>query len=321
MKDLVNESGSHQAAFHKSDLGGYTDQYNLKQSLKGGRRRRRKGRRSRRRQRGGERYETDFSSPMKGRPLIKAGTSCGTDNAANMGVGNWPAQTGGGDKYSYATTGSEGGGPPSYGFKGVADTNAFRGSYAPVQVQQRNQCGGGRGTCKNVSKINSYAQVSAFWSKMCPHACKLYRTHVKGKEATHNKEVVRFLRHCTRALCQLLKGLKSKTAKGRRAKLSACKKHLAKCQKTLRAMGLKRASTKGVKRMCEQMLGKSKTRRGRRHGKRRTLRGGGYSQFGSNVANTPLYSTGGAVSQSAMATPPAYTSADNCNDNYNHYRR
>ena len=69
MNDFANESGSHQAAFHKSDLGGYTDLYNIKQSLKGGRRRR-KGRRTRRRQRGGERYETDFSSPMKGRPLI-----------------------------------------------------------------------------------------------------------------------------------------------------------------------------------------------------------------------------------------------------------
>lgn len=321
MDNLVNKSGSHQAAFHKSDLGGYTDQYNIKQSLKGGRRRR-KGRRTRRKQRGGERYGTDFSSPMKGRPLITASTSCGTNSESNMGAGAWGGQHGGGNEYSYAITGSEGGGPPSYGFKGVADTNAFRGSYAPVQVQQRNQCGGGRGTCSNVNKVNSYAQVSAFWSKMCPHACKLYRTHVKGKEATHNKEVVRFLRHCTRALCQLLKGMKSKSAKGRRAKLSACKKHLAKCQKTLRKMGLKRASTKGIKRMCEQMLSKTKTRRGVKKGRRRrTMRGGSYSQFGSNVANTPLYSVGGAVSQSAMATPPAYTSANNCNDNYNHYSR
>ena len=308
MSNFANDSNSHQALYHKSNLGGYTDKY--RQNVKKGGRRR-----TRRRQRGGERYTADFSLPSPGRVGSASQEACGAKNPANLGA--FGGQSGG--AYSYATTGSEGGGAPYYSFTGVENANEIRGSYAPMSVKQRNQCGGGRNVCHKIGKINTYAQVSAFWSKMCPSVCKLYRTHVKGKEAKHNKYVVSFLRHCTRAMCQLFKGLKGISAKSRRACLSRCKKHLTNCNAQLRKMGAKRASMRSIKKICEKMLKQKKITRGRRkRGRRKTLRGG-YSQFGSNVPNTPLYSTGAGVSQSALATPPRYSSVNNCTDNYNHY--
>ena len=58
--------------------------------------------------------------------------------------------------------------------------------------------------------------------------------------------------------------------------------------------------------------------------RRRQQRGGSYQQYGSNVPNTPTYSTGGVLSagSSALANPVPYTVTGgnvNCVDNYNHF--
>ena len=58
--------------------------------------------------------------------------------------------------------------------------------------------------------------------------------------------------------------------------------------------------------------------------RRRHQRGGTYQQYGSNVPNTPSYSTGGVLnaSESALANPVPYKligGTANCYDNYNHY--
>ena len=65
-------------------------------------------------------------------------------------------------------------------------------------------------------------------------------------------------------------------------------------------------------------------RKSRRH-RSRKMRGGYYQQYGSNIPNTPSYSTGGIISanESALANPVPYkvlgTCEGNCIDNYNHY--
>jgi hypothetical protein len=63
---------------------------------------------------------------------------------------------------------------------------------------------------------------------------------------------------------------------------------------------------------------KSKKNVSRRHTKKQR---GGYSQWMSNVAYTPSYSTGGHLSanESALANPVPYQPTNNCVDNYNHY--
>ena len=58
--------------------------------------------------------------------------------------------------------------------------------------------------------------------------------------------------------------------------------------------------------------------------RRRHQMGGTYQQYGSNVPNTPSYSTGGVLSASdlALANPVPYKllgGTANCYDNYNHY--
>ena len=58
--------------------------------------------------------------------------------------------------------------------------------------------------------------------------------------------------------------------------------------------------------------------------RRRQQRGGTYQQYGSNVPNTPSYSTGGilSASESALANPVPYKligGTANCYDNYNHF--
>ena len=77
----------------------------------------------------------------------------------------------------------------------------------------------------------------------------------------------------------------------------------------------------GRRRMTRRM-----SRRSSRRNKRvsRHQRGGMYQQYGSNVPNTPTYSTGGVLSagSSALANPVPYkvTSENvNCVDNYNHF--
>ena len=59
-----------------------------------------------------------------------------------------------------------------------------------------------------------------------------------------------------------------------------------------------------------------------RRSRSKSMRGGRYDQFGSNIPNTPSYSTGGILSanESALASPVPYQGlpcTTNCVDNYN----
>lgn len=69
-------------------------------------------------------------------------------------------------------------------------------------------------------------------------------------------------------------------------------------------------------------MSKRSSRRNRTVSRRRRQQMGG--QYGSNVPNTPTYSTGGVLSasSSALANPVPYTVTSgnvNCLDNYNHF--
>ena len=61
----------------------------------------------------------------------------------------------------------------------------------------------------------------------------------------------------------------------------------------------------------------------RRKTKRRTrkLRGGAYEQYGSNIADTPSYSTPNASSLPWATGPGSFKRQINCQDNYNHYKK
>ena len=318
----ANRSGSHTQLYHKQNtgsqsdvgFGGYVDAHNRNTEWDD----------SQRVQVGGERYNYNFEDAGRGAMSVSRGTSC-NDGAHPS---NMNAAMHGGGKYSYATTGGEGDGAYS-SFVGGDNLGDFKGMYAPTRVMPRNQCGGGsKSVCHSISKINNFSQVYPFWRRLCPHSISLYKKHVSKKVHSHKREVVRFLRHCTRCLCKLLEGMRASTYAKRQKCLSACKGHLRKAQKALRDMG-SRGSTKSISNMCSKLLRKqTKKRRKKRTRRRRRRRGrttrrqrGGYSQYGNNVANTPSYSTpGGAAPYGAAASPPTRTETNNCRDNYNHYK-
>ena len=96
-------------------------------------------------------------------------------------------------------------------------------------------------------------------------------------------------------------------------------KHLSKSRMMSKSMG-------GRKRMMSKSMGgrKRMSRRGKLMSRGRGQKGGYYSQFGSNVPNTPSYSTGGilSASESALANPVPFKilgGSANCIDNYNHF--
>jgi len=354
---IQNLPNSHTAFFHSQNLGAPHDNYNLNDAFA------ESGQVG-----GGGVNSTDFNNSMhlKGIPDYKSYEGCGMQSQSNLEASSPPTpffMTGGNYSYSGATTGSEGGGAPYLSYSGGENLYDFRGGHAPLQVMQRNQCGGGNGTrkriCHRLSKVKKHQQVRFFWSIVCPELNKLYRRHVKSKEVSHSKDVLKFVKHCTKALCHAVSATKTKKLK--RKKISSMKKELYTCKCILRKLGIKRHSLESIKKKLlsgikscatvkkihqrksrrfrrrrsgrrrsrrsshrAQRKGKRRraktARRRRRKGRRKTKRGGGYSQYGSNVANTPSYSTPFG-GNSTTATPTTYKVTNNCRDNYNHYKQ
>jgi len=93
-------------------------------------------------------------------------------------------------------------------------------------------------------------------------------------------------------------------------------KNITKVYKKMRRGSRKLRS---MKRRIRSRVNRRKTRRVRR----RRQRGGTYTQYQSNVPNTPSYSVGGILSAGNLgqANPPPITRLDgnvNCADNYKH---
>ena len=84
--------------------------------------------------------------------------------------------------------------------------------------------------------------------------------------------------------------------------------------------GKKRRGGKGRKSRKSRKGRKSKKSKKSKKVKRRQR--GGYSQYGSNVANSHIYSTGAppalSASQSALANPPPYTPKNDCLNTWKH---
>ena len=99
---------------------------------------------------------------------------------------------------------------------------------------------------------------------------------------------------------------KMKGGKSRKMTLGSIKKKLS---SILRMGKSKRRNVKKSKKSVSQRRKGSKRQRG------------GYSQYMSNIAYTPSYSTGGnlTANESALANPVPYQPTNNCVDNYNHY--
>jgi len=99
---------------------------------------------------------------------------------------------------------------------------------------------------------------------------------------------------------------KMKGGKSRKMTLGSIKRKLS---SILRMGKSKRRNVKKSKKSVSQRRKGSKRQRG------------GYSQYMSNIAYTPSYSTGGnlTANESALANPVPYQPTNNCVDNYNHY--
>jgi hypothetical protein len=107
-------------------------------------------------------------------------------------------------------------------------------------------------------------------------------------------------------------------------------KNIANKYKKMKGGKSRKMTLGSIKRKLSSILrmGKSKRRNVKKSKKsvsrknRRTKRQrGGYSQYMSNIAYTPSYSTGGnlTANESALANPVPYQPTNNCVDNYNHY--
>ena len=93
----------------------------------------------------------------------------------------------------------------------------------------------------------------------------------------------------------------------------------SKRKSTSRRKSSKRKSSKrkSMKKGSKRKYGKRSTNKHRRtNSKRRTMKGG-YSQFGSNIPNTPSHSV--SVDGGYLMGTPGAVRTDNCVDNYNHF--
>jgi len=109
---------------------------------------------------------------------------------------------------------------------------------------------------------------------------------------------------------------KRKTHKRRKSK----KKKRRRKNKTRKSKKRKRRKTKKRRKYRRKRGGncsrfKRKTRRTKR------FRGGAYSQYMSNVPDTPSYSTPNPSSLKWATGPGSFKRQMNCNDNYNHFKK
>jgi len=127
---------------------------------------------------------------------------------------------------------------------------------------------------------------------------------------------------CMRGGKKLKRKIKNITKQYKKMKggLKKTKSQLMRQLSKSRMMSKSMAIAGGRRRMSRRLSRRNKgVSRRRRH-----QRGGTYQQYGSNVPNTPSYSTGGTLSasESALANPVPYKligGTANCYDNYNHF--
>ena len=130
---------------------------------------------------------------------------------------------------------------------------------------------------------------------------------------------------CMRGVKKLKRKIKNITKQYKKMKGGLNKtKSLIMKQLSKSRMLSKSMAIAGGRRRSRRMSRRSSRRNRSVSRRRRQQRGGSYQQYGSNVPNTPTYSTGGVLSagSSALANPVPYTVTGgnvNCVDNYNHF--
>ena len=119
-----------------------------------------------------------------------------------------------------------------------------------------------------------------------------------------------------------MKAGRSRKVHHTRRRRSFRKRHTGKRRRTGKKRTMRRRKQRGGKIVGGKR--RRHTRRGGNHHKNhKTMRGGTYMQYESNVPYTPGYSTAGVNISPAMvgtAQPPPYTTYNHCQDNYNHYK-
>lgn len=181
---------------------------------------------------------------------------------------------------------------------------------------------GGAMTSKSCSKllgVEDYSRVKNFWKKICPGAVMLYDNAVKQHKKTNKTKVGEIVRKYTRVFCDEVKALESNDKKAIRKYHKNMKKNLGDIYKLVVSLpdmtGRKNGATSQrrqlLKRIEDMHLGRvkkhlqkvmkqkggmrkggMKTRKHNKHNKskrhtrshRRTMKGGRYEQYESNVA-------------------------------------
>ena len=147
---------------------------------------------------------------------------------------------------------------------------------------------------------DSSSYAGGFGSNEIPTSC------MRG-----GKKIKRKIKNITKQYKKMKGGQKKTT--------SQILKQLSKSRMLAKSMAIA-----GGRRRSRRMSRRSSRRNRSVSRRRRQQRGGSYQQYGSNVPNTPTYSTGGVLSagSSALANPVPYTVTGgnvNCVDNYNHF--
>tara|TARA_Y100000780_G_C13678023_1_gene414915 strand:- start:1094 stop:2146 length:1053 start_codon:yes stop_codon:yes gene_type:complete len=167
--------------------------------------------------------------PRGGLMAHVAKPNCGVNNPSNLGASS---QHGGTIRQGNA----------SYGFDGVSvldgvPPGAF--SYAPITNKPQMGClkGGSnvrKTICREIGKIKEFSDVSHFWHNICPGAVAIYKKYLTKKEKS--KYFLKFLKEYTRAFCQEVYALESKSHKIVKEHLSKFKTHMRRAKQFLYKM-------------------------------------------------------------------------------------
>uniref|UniRef100_A0A6C0JFK9 Uncharacterized protein n=1 Tax=viral metagenome TaxID=1070528 RepID=A0A6C0JFK9_9ZZZZ len=126
-------------------------------------------------------------------------------------------------------------------------------------------------------------------------------------------------------------GGKKKRKKRKKIKTKKRKRRRKNKSRKSRRKRTKRRKTRGGKRRRSRRKGgapprsvmgrKNKSRRRTRKRRLTNKKGGSYSQYGSNIATTPSYSSPNPSSMPWATGPGSISRQINCRDNYNHFKK
>ena len=123
----------------------------------------------------------------------------------------------------------------------------------------------------------------------------------------------------------VLKGSYAPISVNKKTNMCGGKKRRKRRTKRKRRRKNKTRKSRRKKRTKRRRKYKRKTKKGGRKRRRKRLsrkqRGGKYQQFGSNIPNTPSYSSSFPTSLPWATGPGSFTRQINCRDNYNHFKK